>query len=42
MSKFLKGIFILLTAGFVTRILGFFNRIVIARSIGAEGVRSFI
>lgn len=38
MSKFLKGILILLTAGFVTRILGFFNRIVIARSIGEEGV----
>jgi stage V sporulation protein B len=38
MSKFLKGTMILLLAGFVTRILGFINRIVIARFIGAEGV----
>jgi stage V sporulation protein B len=38
MSKFLKGTFILLIAGLVTRILGFINRIVIARSIGEEGV----
>lgn len=38
MSKFFKGMLILLTAGFVTRILGFINRIVIARSIGEEGV----
>jgi stage V sporulation protein B len=38
MSKFLKGTFILLIAGFFTRILGFINRIVIARSIGEEGV----
>lgn len=38
MSKFLKGTFILLIAGFITRILGFVNRIVIARSIGEEGV----
>ncbi|MCQ6278227.1 stage V sporulation protein B [Bacillus sp. EB600] len=38
MSKFLKGTFILLLAGFITRILGFINRIVIARSIGEEGV----
>jgi stage V sporulation protein B len=38
MSKFLKGTIILLLAGFVTRILGFINRIVIARSIGEEGV----
>ncbi len=38
MSKFLKGMLILLTAGLVTRILGFLNRIVIARSIGEEGV----
>jgi len=38
MSKFLKGTFILLLAGLVTRILGFINRIVIARFIGEEGV----
>ena len=38
MSKFLKGTFILLMAGLVTRVLGFINRIVIARSIGEEGV----
>ncbi len=38
MSKFLKGTFILLLAGLVTRVLGFINRIVIARFIGEEGV----
>ncbi len=38
MSKFLKGTIILLVAGFVTRVLGFINRIVIARFIGEEGV----
>jgi stage V sporulation protein B len=38
MSKFLRGTMILLAAGFVTRILGFINRIVIARFIGEEGV----
>ncbi|WAA10267.1 stage V sporulation protein B [Fervidibacillus albus] len=38
MSKFFKGTMILLIAGFITRILGFINRIVIARMIGAEGV----
>lgn len=38
MSKFLKGTFILLIAGLVTRVLGFINRIVIARFIGEEGV----
>lgn len=38
MSKFLKGTIILLVAGLVTRILGFINRIVIARFIGEEGV----
>lgn len=38
MSKFLKGTIILLAAGLVTRVLGFINRIVIARFIGAEGV----
>ncbi|RTR35435.1 stage V sporulation protein B [Robertmurraya yapensis] len=38
MSKFLKGTIILLVAGLVTRILGFINRIVLARLIGEEGV----
>ena len=38
MSKFLKGTIILLLAGLVTRVLGFINRIVIARFIGEEGV----
>lgn len=38
MSRFLKGTIILLIAGFITRILGFINRIVIARFIGEEGV----
>lgn len=38
MSKFLKGTIILLIAGFVTKILGFINRIVLARFIGEEGV----
>ncbi|WP_071460244.1 stage V sporulation protein B [Bacillus massilinigeriensis] len=38
MSKFLKGTVILLIAGLVTRVLGFINRIVLARFIGEEGV----
>lgn len=38
MSKFLRGTLILLVAGLVTRVLGFINRIVIARFIGEEGV----
>jgi len=38
MSKFLKGTLILLVAGLIIRILGFVNRIVIARFIGEEGV----
>ncbi|MFS0780788.1 stage V sporulation protein B [Bacillus sp. 1P06AnD] len=38
MSKFFRGTLILLAAGFVTRILGFINRIVVARVIGGEGV----
>lgn len=42
MSKFLRGTFILLIAGFITRVLGFINRIVIARSIGEEGVGLFM
>ncbi|AKS39051.1 stage V sporulation protein B [Anoxybacillus gonensis] len=38
MSKFLKGTMILIVAGLLTRILGFINRIVVARLIGEEGV----
>jgi stage V sporulation protein B len=38
MSKFLKGTLILIVAGLITRVLGFINRIVIARAIGEEGV----
>jgi len=40
MSKqtFLKGTVILIVAGLITRILGFINRIVVARIIGEEGV----
>ena len=38
MSKFLKGTLILLFAGLITRILGFINRVLIARFIGEEGV----
>ncbi|MCK0471104.1 stage V sporulation protein B [Halalkalibacter sp. APA_J-10(15)] len=40
MSKqtFLKGAFILIIAGLITRFLGFVNRIVVARIMGAEGV----
>jgi stage V sporulation protein B len=38
MSKFLKGTMILMAAGLITRLLGFINRIVIARVIGEEGV----
>ncbi|VEF47668.1 stage V sporulation protein B [Bacillus freudenreichii] len=38
MSKFLKGTMILMAAGLITRLLGFINRIVIARLIGEEGV----
>ncbi|GAA0334259.1 stage V sporulation protein B [Bacillus carboniphilus] len=38
MSKFVKGAIILILAGFITRILGFINRVVIARVIGEEGV----
>ncbi|MBP2240552.1 stage V sporulation protein B [Cytobacillus eiseniae] len=38
MSKFLRGTMILLAAGLVIRVLGFINRIVIARFIGEEGV----
>lgn len=38
MSKFLKGTMILIIAGLITRVLGFINRIVLARLIGEEGV----
>ncbi|WP_299087607.1 stage V sporulation protein B [uncultured Metabacillus sp.] len=40
MSKqtFLRGTLILILAGFITRVLGFINRIVVARFIGEEGV----
>ncbi|MDF2608289.1 MAG: stage sporulation protein [Bacillales bacterium] len=37
-QTFLQGTFILIIAGFITRILGFINRIVIARVMGEEGV----
>ncbi|WP_078379558.1 stage V sporulation protein B [Sutcliffiella halmapala] len=37
-QTFLKGTLILIIAGFITRILGFINRIVVARFIGEEGV----
>ncbi|MFC5466711.1 stage V sporulation protein B [Lederbergia graminis] len=42
MSKFLKGTLILMIAGLITRLLGFINRIVIARMIGEEGVGLFM
>lgn len=38
MSKFFKGTLILLLASLIVRILGFINRIVVARFIGGEGV----
>ncbi|MFD3449379.1 stage V sporulation protein B [Microbacteriaceae bacterium 4G12] len=37
-QSFLRGTFILILAGLVTRILGFVNRIVMARTLGEEGV----
>ncbi|MBU9712510.1 stage V sporulation protein B [Evansella tamaricis] len=37
-QSFLKGAFILILAGLITRILGFVNKIVVARIMGAEGV----
>lgn len=42
MSKFLKGTVTLLIAGLITRVLGFINRIVVARFIGEEGVGLFM
>ena len=41
-STFFKGTLILLLAGFITRILGFVNRIVHARFVGEEGVGLFM
>lgn len=38
MSKFIKGTLILIVASLITKILGFINRIVVARFIGEEGV----
>ncbi|WP_416149213.1 stage V sporulation protein B [Salipaludibacillus sp. HK11] len=37
-QTFLKGAAILIVAGLITRILGFINKIVVARIMGAEGV----
>ncbi|WBL13955.1 stage V sporulation protein B [Sutcliffiella sp. NC1] len=37
-QTFIKGTLILIVAGFITKILGFINRIVVARLIGEEGV----
>ncbi|WNF37606.1 stage V sporulation protein B [Bacillaceae bacterium IKA-2] len=37
-QSFLQGAFILILAGFITKILGFVNKIVVARIMGAEGV----
>ncbi|MEI4829422.1 stage V sporulation protein B [Bacillus sp. FJAT-53711] len=37
-QTFLRGAFILMLAGFITKILGFINRIVMARTLGEEGV----
>ncbi|MCR6106192.1 stage V sporulation protein B [Salipaludibacillus agaradhaerens] len=37
-QTFLKGAVILILAGFITRVLGFINKIIVARIMGAEGV----
>jgi stage V sporulation protein B len=42
MSKFLRGTLILVLASLITRVLGFINRIVVARFIGEEGVGLFM
>ena len=44
MSKqtFIQGTLILIMAGFVTRFLGFINRIIVARIMGAEGVGLYV
>ncbi|MFT8310405.1 MAG: stage V sporulation protein B [Sporolactobacillus sp.] len=41
-QSFLKGSFILMTAGLITRILGMINGMVLARVIGDEGVGLFM
>lgn len=41
-QTFLKGTLILIVAGFITRFLGFVNRIVVARIMGAEGVGLYV
>lgn len=41
-QTFLKGTLILIVAGFITRLLGFINRIVVARIMGAEGVGLYV
>src|SRR5699024_9236825 len=37
-QSFLKGTVILIGAGLITRLLGFFNRIMMARLMGEEGI----
>lgn len=37
-QTFIRGTLILIAAGFITKVLGFINRIVMARMLGAEGV----
>ena len=37
-NRLLRGTLILIAAGMITRMLGFVNRVVIARFIGEEGV----
>ena len=37
-QTFLRGTLILIIAGLITRVLGFVNRIVVARFVGEEGV----
>ena len=37
-SHFLKGAFLLTAAGFISRIMGFFYRIFLSHTIGAEGI----
>lgn len=41
-QTFLKGTIILIAAGLITRVLGFLNRLVMARFIGEEGVGLFM
>lgn len=41
-QSFIRGTLILIFAGLITRILGFINRIVIARIMGAEGVGLYV